>query len=202
MAGERLFRVFVSSTFSDLVDERNALQEHVFPRLRRLCAEHGAQFQAVDLRWGVSEEASLDQQAVTICLEEVVRCQAVTPRPNFVLLLGDRYGWCPLPPAIPSDELAAILDQLPEPARERIAAWYRLDSNAVPPRYLLQPRQGRFAGDELWAEEERALRAWLRTGAEKARLDEAKRLKFVASVTEQEVAVGRPERSGTGGQVF
>jgi hypothetical protein len=87
MTGERLFRVFVTSTFSDLVAERNALQEHVFPRLRRLCADHGAQFQAVDLRWGVSEEASLDQQAVTICLEEVARCRAVTPRPNFVLLL-------------------------------------------------------------------------------------------------------------------
>jgi hypothetical protein len=87
MTGERLFRVFVTSTFSDLVAERNALQEHVFPRLRRLCADHGAQFQAVDLRWGVSEEASLDQQAVTICLEEVARCGAVTPRPNFVLLL-------------------------------------------------------------------------------------------------------------------
>jgi WD40 repeat protein len=202
MTGERLFRVFVSSTFSDLVAERNALQEHVFPPLRRLCAEQGAQFQAVDLRWGVSEEASLDQQAVTICLEEVARCQAVTPRPNFVLLLGDRYGWCPLPPAIPGGELAAILDQLPEAARERITNWYRLDSNAVPPRYLLQPRQGRFANDELWAEEERALRAWLRAGAEAAPLDEAQRLKFVASVTEQEVTAGLPDGSGTGGRAF
>ena len=30
----RTFRIFVSSTFSDLVAERNALQEHIFPRLR------------------------------------------------------------------------------------------------------------------------------------------------------------------------
>ena len=29
----RTFRIFVSSTFSDLKAERNALQEHVFPRL-------------------------------------------------------------------------------------------------------------------------------------------------------------------------
>jgi hypothetical protein len=34
----RIFRVFVSSTFSDLVAERNALQEHVFPRLREVSA--------------------------------------------------------------------------------------------------------------------------------------------------------------------
>ena len=31
------FRVFVSSTFSDLKAERNALQAYVFPRLRELC---------------------------------------------------------------------------------------------------------------------------------------------------------------------
>ena len=38
----RTFRIFVSSTFSDLVAERNALQERVFPRLRDLCQQHGA----------------------------------------------------------------------------------------------------------------------------------------------------------------
>jgi len=32
----RTFRIFVSSTFSDLKEERNALQERVFPRLRDL----------------------------------------------------------------------------------------------------------------------------------------------------------------------
>ena len=67
----RTFRIFVSSTFSDLKAERNALQEHVFPRLRELCQRHGASFQAIDLRWGVSEEAALDQQTMRICLEEI-----------------------------------------------------------------------------------------------------------------------------------
>jgi len=46
----RTFRIFVSSTFSDLKVERSALQERVFPRLRELCAQHGARFQAIDLR--------------------------------------------------------------------------------------------------------------------------------------------------------
>jgi len=32
----RTFRIFVSSTFSDLEKERNALQKLVFPRLRNL----------------------------------------------------------------------------------------------------------------------------------------------------------------------
>jgi len=51
----KTFRVFVSSTFSDLIEERNALQERVFPPLRELCQEHGFRFQAIDLRWGVRE---------------------------------------------------------------------------------------------------------------------------------------------------
>jgi len=46
MAGaSRTFRIFVSSTFSDLKAERNALQERVFPKLRQLCMQHGARFQ-------------------------------------------------------------------------------------------------------------------------------------------------------------
>ena len=55
MTGQaRTFRVFVSSTFSDLKAERNALQEWVFPRLRELCAAHGTRFQAIDVRWQAS----------------------------------------------------------------------------------------------------------------------------------------------------
>jgi hypothetical protein len=38
----RTFRIFVSSTFSDLKAERNALQAHVFLRLRELCEGHSA----------------------------------------------------------------------------------------------------------------------------------------------------------------
>ena len=53
----RTFRIFVSSTFHDLKEERNALQENVFPRLRQLCMLHGAGFQAIDLRWGAASKA-------------------------------------------------------------------------------------------------------------------------------------------------
>ena len=69
------------------------MQREVFPRLRGLCLQHGCRFQAIDLRWGVSEEAALDQQTMKICLEELRRCQRVTRRPNFIVLLGDRYDW-------------------------------------------------------------------------------------------------------------
>lgn len=42
----RTFRVFVSSTFSDLKKERNALWEKIFPCLRHLETDHLCRFQA------------------------------------------------------------------------------------------------------------------------------------------------------------
>ena len=83
---------FVSSTFSDLKAERDALQKHVFPRLRELRM----------------------QQTMKICLKEIARCQEVTPRPNFIVLLGDRYGWRPLPEQIPAEEFERLQHRLTE----------------------------------------------------------------------------------------
>lgn len=152
-----IFRVFVSSTFSDLIAERNALQEKTFPELREYCRERGARFQAIDLRWGVSQEAALDQQTMNICFEELARCQEMSPKPNFIVLLGNRYGWRPLPAQIPAEEFEAILDCIPAAERPLLVTgellpawrdgvtvkwlgWYRKDFNAVPAEYVLQPR--------------------------------------------------------------
>lgn len=53
----RTFRIFVSSTFSDLKADRNALQEKVFPELKKLCEANGCRFEAVDLLEGFSKGA-------------------------------------------------------------------------------------------------------------------------------------------------
>lgn len=87
-----VIRVFVSSTFSDMKHERNALQAGVFPKLEQLCLNHGFQFEAIDLRWGVSTEAGLDHRTMRICFDELRRAQEISPEPNFLILLGDRYG--------------------------------------------------------------------------------------------------------------
>jgi WD40 repeat protein len=136
----RTFRLFVSSTFSDLKAERNALQAHVFPRLRRLCLLHDSRFQDIDLRWGVSQEAGLDQRTMRICLQEVARCQETTPRPNFVVLLGDRYGWRPLPSDIPAALFPGIRAEASTGELALLDRWYRLDHNSVPPSFRLEPR--------------------------------------------------------------
>jgi hypothetical protein len=62
----RIFRVFVSSTFIDMKEERHILQKKVFPKLEKFCEENGARFQAVDLRWGVNEESHLNQKMMNL----------------------------------------------------------------------------------------------------------------------------------------
>ncbi len=191
----RTFRIFVSSTFSDLKEERNALQKYVFPRLRELCARHGCRFQAIDLRWGVREEAALDQQTMRICLEEIARCQRVTPKPNFIVLLGDRYGWRPLPFAIPADELAAIEQRvIGTDDKALVHRWYTRDDNAVPPVYDLQPREEELKDSAHWEPVERQLRAIL--AAATADFAPDKRLKYFASATEQEIVLGAMDKAG------
>ena len=151
----KTFRIFVSSTFRDTVRERNALQERVFPELQKRCSDAGCRFQAIDLRWGVTEEAGNDHRAMEICLSELKRCQKVTPRPNFLVLLGERYGWVPIPTNIPQSEMQRMEKQFTEDENAFIifdendkaknesegTGWYRLDTNAVPLEYCLQTRE-------------------------------------------------------------
>src|SRR3989304_5790398 len=110
-SSQKTFRVFVSSTFSDMRAERRILQEKVFPQLKSLCESEGASFQAIDLRWGVHEEAQLDQKNRDSCLNEIARCQRLSPKPNFIILLGDKYGCQPVPNKIPIDEMELILGE-------------------------------------------------------------------------------------------
>src|SRR6266511_5340526 len=88
-----VIRVFVSSTFTDLKHERDALQRDVFPKLEQLCASRQFQFQAIDLRWGVPTEAILYHRTMRKFFEALRRSQEISPQPNFLILLGNRYGW-------------------------------------------------------------------------------------------------------------
>lgn len=199
----RTFRVFVSSTFEDLKEERDALQRDVFPKLRDLCEQHGSRFQAVDLRWGVRDEAALDQQTMTICLREIRRCQATGVRPNFLVLLGDRYGWQPLPPAIPASEFEALLPRLSDdPARALASQWYRLDRNAVPPEYCLQPRTGEFRDPAAWNAIEQRLHDALAAAARAEGLPEERLAAYEASATHQEILAGLGEAQADRQHVF
>ncbi|GHV94081.1 hypothetical protein AGMMS50293_04010 [Spirochaetia bacterium] len=86
----RQIRIFISSTFRDMMGERDYLVTKVFPALRRYCEERDVSLFELDLRWGISEEESKQGKVVDICLKEI---QKTTP--FFIGLLGERYGWIP-----------------------------------------------------------------------------------------------------------
>ena len=111
---EKIFRVFISSTFGDMVGERTVLQARVFPRLEAFCRERGGRFQAIDLRWGVSDAAARDRRTMNICLEEIRRCRRISPALNFIVLLGDRYGWRPIPAEIDAGDFERLCSVGPE----------------------------------------------------------------------------------------
>ncbi len=88
---KREMRVFISSTFRDMVLERDHLVKHAFPKLRQQCEARGVTWGEVDLRWGITNEQQAEGKVLPICLDEVERC-----RPFFIGILGERYGWVPL----------------------------------------------------------------------------------------------------------
>ena len=188
----RIFRVFVSSTFEDLKAERDTLQREVFPLLRKLCEAHGARFQAIDLRWGVRDEAALDQKTMEICQREIERCQRTGIKPNFIVLLGQRYGWRPLPARIDAREFEAIRDSGTAGPEERglVESWYERDNNAVPPQYLLRPRAGEWVDPARWQALEVRLHRILLDAARTAGLSEQALVKYWASATHQEILQG------------
>ncbi len=189
MPRDQTFRIFISSTFSDMTVERETLRVDVFPRLRDLCRTHGARFQAIDLRWGISEAASRDHQIMPVCFQEIARSRRVSPRLNFIALLGDRYGSYVLPPEIPAGEMARIMPRITDSkARELVSKWYICDNNAEPPTYCLSSRGGE--DQEIWDKTKLDLRKALREGTTGLDLPEEHLLKYEASPTEQEIYRG------------
>lgn len=86
----RHIRIFVSSTFQDLEEERNFLMRRTFPKLRDEAAKYGVTISEMDLRWGITEEESKLGRVLQICLEEVDNAI-----PFFIGIIGKRYGWIP-----------------------------------------------------------------------------------------------------------
>ncbi len=101
----RIIRIFISSTFIDMSVERSLLQSRIIPEIKVHCASRGWQFECVDLRWGVSQEAQEQSKTIQICMNEIRHCRDVSPKPNFIILLGQRYGWIPYGSDISATEM-------------------------------------------------------------------------------------------------
>jgi Domain of unknown function (DUF4062) len=187
-SSRRQIRVFVSSTFSDFRHEREALQTIVRPRLEQYCEASGCSFELVDLRWGIGAQAAREHQTIRLCLDEIARAQRVSPRPNFIALLGDRYGSRPLPSSVPTaefDQLAPFLDLHQRAVFDELFA---VDENTIPPPWVLLPIPTEPPADRERVET--ALRSALERAAVAAGLPQSSVDRYGASATHLEILAG------------
>lgn len=139
----KIVRIFTSSTFTDMSMERNCLMENVYPKIKEYCKEkYGLEFQVVDMRWGVRDEATDDHMTTQLCMNEIKNCQRLSVGPNFVTFLGQKYGYRPIPTYIEAKEFTNLCDALKDlqiSEVDLLYTWYKEDTNAIPSTFILQP---------------------------------------------------------------
>ncbi len=87
----RHLKVFISSTFQDMQDEREILLKDTFLALKKIAKSRAVEITEIDLRTGITKEQEQSGDIVKICLDEIERC---ADSPIFFLgMLGNRYGW-------------------------------------------------------------------------------------------------------------
>ncbi|MEI6209682.1 MAG: DUF4062 domain-containing protein [Desulfuromonadales bacterium] len=196
-----IFRVFLSSTFGDFQAEREKLRAEVWPRLEALCAAHNAFFHVVDLRWGISPSVATTHDTIKICLDEVIRCQQLSPKPkpNFLMLIGDRYGWRPPAVQIPDVDFERIQKWASTDDAKFLNYWYRRDDNAVPPIWCLKPRTDENVGHDAWGNVESQLTRILHTAHEQLKLAPEQ---YYYSATHMEIVSGLLNLDGAREHIF
>lgn len=193
----KTFRLFISSTFNDFIEERNILNDVIFTTIDDFCQSKGYNFQIIDLRWGVNNESALNQNTLAICLDEVKRCRTLSPKPNFLILAGERYGWIPLPAKITARDFKELMATAQVNDRALISEWYLLDENELESEYYLKIRSGEYVDDANWQAKEKELyEALLRSVSSKPNISAEYINRLTSSATEQEILEGLLEGDG------
>ena len=104
----RQIRVFISSTFKDLQEER----DYLITKLQAEAEKRDTTVTPLDLRWGITEDDAKSGKVLQICLQEIENSH-----PFFIGIIGNRYGWCP-----PKEEL-----EKNEILKERWGDWLERD---------------------------------------------------------------------------
>lgn len=89
LVNNRHIRIFLSSTFSDMGEERTELVK-TFEILKLEAAKRDIHLSIIDLRWGITDEECTSGKLISVCLEEVEHSH-----PFFIGILGNNYGTIP-----------------------------------------------------------------------------------------------------------
>lgn len=87
MKKNRIVRIFISSTFREMISERDEIQQIVFTKIRFWARKLGVSVLPIDLRWGITEKDILEGKLAEQCEEAIRFCE-----PYFIALLGNTYG--------------------------------------------------------------------------------------------------------------
>nr|XP_002663751.3 NACHT domain- and WD repeat-containing protein 1 isoform X2 [Danio rerio] len=137
----RMVRVFISSTHSDMKNERNAFWEKTYSELQTHCQSLGLVFEVVDFKCGMRDITASDHLITELCIKEIETCQRISDGPTFIALIGNQYGHRLVPRLIPEAEFELLLSKLskdPE-SLKLLNQWFYKDSNSIPPTYILLP---------------------------------------------------------------
>lgn len=98
--------IFVSSTFKDMMCERDILRRYVWPELSNYYNPKGIDVQLIDLRWGVvaedNDSEASEKKILKCCIDTIDVC-----KPFIIGFLGHRYGWIP-----PKDDMSCLDKQV------------------------------------------------------------------------------------------
>ena len=152
IACKRVIRVFISSTFTDTVFERNYALEDVIPYLKDAGRERGFDIIFSEMRFGIREEASEDNKTSELCMEELKNCEQQSAGVFYVLISTDKYGFRPLPRRIPQNKLEELKIKNGTVEQALVDKFYSLDTNALDqsghpaPEYVMltQPEIGKL----------------------------------------------------------
>ncbi|CAF3962519.1 unnamed protein product [Rotaria sordida] len=206
----KVVRVFLSSTFSDTLSERDSLIDTVFPKLKDYCREkYGLEFQYADMRWGIQIQSNDNHTEVETCLNEIEICKKYSLATNFVVLLSHRYGSRPTPAIIHTDLFELLLEIIRSNSNDDaqlLSQWYQLDTNRIPAAYILRPISSSFPNilssntnemkqaEKDWEKINNYIRTCLRQAAakcfEQKQIDKNEYDNFFISVTEKEILHG------------
>lgn len=87
MKKKRIVRIFISSTFREMISERDEIQQLVFTKIRFWARKLGVLVLPIDLCWGITERDILEGKLAKQCEEAIRFCE-----PYFIALLGNTYG--------------------------------------------------------------------------------------------------------------
>lgn len=190
----KLIRIFISSTFCDFEKERNIINSQIAPKLSDYCQKNGYSLQFVDLRWGVPENAEKERDTMNICLQELERCMVISPSSYMFIMMGNRYGWQPIPEYIYTDDFNKLMLRLEGcyiginkiDARAIFEKWYKLDTNSLPHIYRLT----RIDNADEWKKDEKILRSILQESYDDVEFSALGKAEYFNSATGREIAEG------------